>query len=175
VNAGNRLFFVFFPLVAACATLGRSSSNIELADIEKLKIGVTTGQELMTELGQPDQVLPQSANHEEVWIYFNNAETPSSQRASFVVDSQTKTVLSAVWIPNSQDLLLSQGEVLKHFESRTSLRAHKSDLIANHEFPREIAFKDPQTGVSVWVNSATQEVQMIGFGTPSADRVISNN
>jgi hypothetical protein len=176
MNQVKKFVFSFLAVsLVACASMTRSTSTIGLHDVEKVKMGVSSDQDLVRVFGHPGRILPDTAASQELWVYFDDSEGSRSQRASFVLDSRKRTVISAAWIPRSSDSMHRQDQILRHFGKSSALEEARGELIAQHEFPSEKIFRDPQKGLVIWVNSATQEVQMVGFKTPGADRVISHN
>ena len=156
-----------FIVLSGCATLQVPKSDIELTKIEHLQMGSTTSSELTKSFGKPDRVIPLSAS-DEMWVYLDRQEKNPYQRASFVIESKTHIILTAAWIPGSNDALRESDAALDHFNGKNSFEVRPLPLIAKHEISNELIYFNPKNGVSLRVNEAAHSTSVIGFELASA-------
>ena len=155
-------FLVLAIMVVGCATLGQRSSKVDLAAIEELQIGKTTGTDLRTKFGDPEQVISLSKN-EDTWFYVDHRATEPFQRMSFVLDKEKNVLLTATWIPDERDAFSLKDAALAHFKS-ASFQIKEIGWVARHEYSDEAVYSNPGLGISIRVNQTSNSVIAIGFG-----------
>ena len=162
----GKLCYILLPLslmAASCATLllGQTST-LDLASVEKLKIGKTTGSELRAEFGNPTQVIALSKENE-AWFYDVRENDQPTQRAGFVLRKSDNILLTATWLPSEQDSLVSQNNALTHFKNM-AFQVKEVGWVAHHEYSDEAIYFDHQLAISIRVNQKSHSVIAIAFG-----------
>ena len=150
-----------------CATVARTDSAFDIASIERLQIGKTTANELRAQFGEPQQIYPLSKN-EDVWFYTVQEGNAVVQKASFVLNHESGTLLTATWIPTGPDLLNSKEKALAYFKG-ASFQVKKIGQTATHEYSNDEIYFDSKSALSIRVNQNNGSVVAVAFGgNPSA-------
>jgi|GEM_PF-2884411 len=170
----NRLTFLVALVAAGCSTLSSNPrKTIPFSQVESLKIGKTTKDQIIQSFGKPDEILPYQSKGE-VLIYdgvLSNGD--KAQKASFSFN-KNNALVGVVWIPYETDALHNVKAVQDRFKKVKFISHTKGWDQQGHFYSDDVYYYNEKAGVSFEVNSYHQTVSMIGIGLSSANRNISS-
>lgn len=159
--------------VIGCASLGRrelqSPYKISLEEVESIRYGKTSSDSIEQRLGKPDLVFSLDAGTE-IWGY--EAEYPDvgrSQRLNLSIDSRSKKVVGAAWIPRPEEPLFSKEKALLKYPGAKPVLEDPS-VLKKHYRDSDLVYSDVRAGVEILVNPVTRAVYGISFSQSSDGR-----
>lgn len=139
------------------STSPRVTQNFSFRDTNPLVLGTTSEQNIVDIWGKPQTEIETPANHRMHWSYY---DARGFQRMTLSFDSQTKTLVSILWIPDSAHDESSPPKVLELFPN-SHFKKHKiqfdvADMILSRTF-----FIDNETGISVETDWRIEKVKYV--------------
>ena len=154
-------------LLSACSTASISPARrpITLSDLERLRPGRATIQELRLELGAPEETINDSAS-EEVWVYNEPHGELNWQRASFTIDKRSGEILASVLLLREADTLHDLDQATRYF-SASHFVIKDEGWSKRREYSDDTEYSDSVNGISMTVRRTRNTVSDIGFWQPS--------
>lgn len=158
---------IFLVSLSACSTAILSSARhpITLSDLERLRPGRATVQELRNNLGAPEETITDSAS-EEVWVYDEPHGGLNWQRASFTIDTKTGEILASVLLLNESDPIHDLDQATRYF-SASHFIIRDEGWSKSREYSDDTDYSDSVNGISMTVRRTRKTVSDIGFWQPS--------
>ena len=110
------IFCLITNFLASCAATKSTAfkkTDLSFAAVESLMKVEAYEKDLVALFGPPEKVL-KSSPKEELWLYFSENSGELIQKAAFIISTESKTILTASWIPYSSDTLHKKDAALKY-------------------------------------------------------------
>jgi len=173
----NPLFFAIVIISLSCLHCSSVSQTnrppLKLSQVELLKIGRTTRQEVLTILGPPKaKMLFDAPKNIEAWNYYDGDVKPVP-RISLSFDEASGVLLGKTWnvLQNEPESNLSQ---LEKFYPTSNFTHRDAPWTNPHSYPDEEFYEDKEKGIQITFSYARQKVQAISW-LSSTDRAVSSD
>ncbi len=164
-------FFLAFSLTSCASLSHQPAKTIAFSDIEKLNLGKTTKEQILSLFGKPTGTLHRS-NTQEALVYDGVLSTGNLvQKASFSFDDGK--LIGVFWMPYDSDKFQNVKALQDHFKSARFVRKVKGWDKQGHSYSDEVRYYDPEKGIS-FTTDADKTVSWITFTLPSQARDISS-
>jgi|GEM_PF-4655929 len=150
---------IFLLSQSSCSSVAvpHKSPSMTLQDVEQIKLGEDSRQNLETKFGMPSE--EHSIDSDHIVIFYD-------QQASFVISKKNDRVLTALWIPSQNDELRDLKKLKSHFD-RARFSIQKQARSVPNESTLEYSLVDRNAGISIDVSKTNQKVSSVSFSLPS--------
>lgn len=167
------LVFICFLFSSCASVVSKKTNPILFSDIVHLEYGKLSRAELINIFGNPDKEV--SIFDGVVTLDYYRADIiGNSQRASFNIDQKSDVILSALWLPNGNDIPVKVENITQLFIGAkfTKKRVNQTNL---HELNGDYTLTDNNKGIAVEVNYRTNRITAISVSVPDKKRVPAVN
>ncbi len=168
------LGLVVLYILCSCSTAPHSPRPfILLSQVEKLKIGKDTGEQVQKIVGIPDVKLPYKGEEEmEVWDYFEG-ETRATPRLALGFSKTSGLLKMATWNLKQEDQDTSLDKIQNRFK-KCDFKRYDATWTNPHSGPDYEFFEDPGNGLQIVFSNTHQRVKSITWRLPN-DRSVSSH
>jgi hypothetical protein len=171
----RRFSLLLMPIVivlgaVSCATTKEGPpdyKNISLSQVERLKIGETTKEEIKKLFGEAPMQVAFDEEHRLVWMYF--LKFPGYQRLNLGFDLKSEILQTKLWFVDSRDPEDKLAKVFARYPKATFVGHTVYRGIADY-FDTIKSYDDETSGLSIYLSSNKQEVETINFYRPGTIR-----
>ena len=165
-------FFLILGLTSCASFSHQSPKSIVFSDIEKLELGKTKKDQILSLYGNPNGKSSRS-DTQEAWIYNEALSTGDiAQKASFSFDGNI--LVGVLWVPHDSDPFENAQVVQDHFKGAKFTRKVKGWDKQGHSYSDDVSYYDPERGILFTTGGRDQTVSSIGLNIPSVKRNVSS-